>query len=76
MKILVGVLITLCLIWCIHSAHAETTTINPYKDEGRNAFIAPKSNLNETTCRWEAPTPQPTASEGKNTTSWALNTRP
>jgi hypothetical protein len=50
MKILVGVLITLCLIWCIHSAHAETTTINPYKDEGRNAFIAPKSNLNETTC--------------------------
>ena len=28
MKILVGVLLTLCLIWCIHSAHAETTTIN------------------------------------------------
>jgi hypothetical protein len=28
MKILVGVLITLCLIWCVHSAHAETTTIN------------------------------------------------
>jgi hypothetical protein len=28
MKILVGVLLTLCLIWCIHSAHADTTTIN------------------------------------------------
>jgi hypothetical protein len=28
MKILVGVLITLCLLVCIHQAHAETTTIN------------------------------------------------
>ena len=27
MKILVGVLITLCLIWCVHNAHAETTVI-------------------------------------------------
>ena len=24
MKILIGVLITLCLLWCVHSAHAET----------------------------------------------------
>ena len=28
MKILFGVLITLCLLWCVHSAHADTTTIN------------------------------------------------
>jgi hypothetical protein len=28
MKILVGVLIVLCLLVCIHSAHADTTTIN------------------------------------------------
>jgi hypothetical protein len=28
MKILIGVLITLCLLVCIHQAHAETTTIN------------------------------------------------
>ena len=27
MKILVGVLITLCLLWFVHSAHAETTVI-------------------------------------------------
>ena len=27
MKILVGVLITLCLLWCVHQAHAETTVI-------------------------------------------------
>ena len=33
-------------------------------DEGRDAFIAPKPYnswvLNETTCKWEAPTPYPT----------------
>jgi hypothetical protein len=28
MKILIGILITLCLLVCIHQAHAETTTIN------------------------------------------------
>jgi hypothetical protein len=28
MKILVGVLLTLCLLVCIHQAHADTTTIN------------------------------------------------
>lgn len=28
MKILFGVLITLCLLWCVHNAHADTTTIN------------------------------------------------
>ena len=28
MKILIGVLITLCLLVCIHQAHADTTTIN------------------------------------------------
>jgi hypothetical protein len=28
MKTLIGILITLCLIWCVHHAHAETTTIN------------------------------------------------
>ena len=27
MKILIGVLITLCLLWCVHQAHAETTVI-------------------------------------------------
>ena len=27
MKILVGVLLTLCLLWCVHQAHAETTVI-------------------------------------------------
>jgi hypothetical protein len=48
-------------------------------DAGRDAFISPKPYaswvLNETTCRWEAPTPMPTE-EGKiyswneETTSW------
>jgi len=28
MKILIGVLITLCLLVCVHQAHADTTTIN------------------------------------------------
>lgn len=28
MKIFIGVLITLCLLWCVHNAHADTTTIN------------------------------------------------
>ena len=28
MKVLVGVLLTLCLLVCIHQAHADTTTIN------------------------------------------------
>ena len=27
MKILIGVLLTLCLLWCVHQAHAETTVI-------------------------------------------------
>ena len=54
-------------------------------DAGRDAFIPPKPHaswvLNETTCRWEAPTPMPTAGEGEfyswdeDTTSWVLNTR-
>jgi len=48
-------------------------------DAGRDAFISPKPYpswvLNETTCRWEAPTPMPVV-EGKmyiwneSTTSW------
>jgi hypothetical protein len=37
MKILVGVLITLCLLVCIHQAHAETTTIN---QKGMPSLIA------------------------------------
>ena len=28
MKILIGILLTICLLWCVHHAHAETTTIN------------------------------------------------
>ena len=28
MRLLVGVLITLCLLWYVHNAQAETTTIN------------------------------------------------
>jgi hypothetical protein len=28
MKILIGILITLCLLVCVHQAHADTTTIN------------------------------------------------
>jgi hypothetical protein len=28
MKIIIGVLITLCLLICVHRAHADTTTIN------------------------------------------------
>ena len=54
-------------------------------DAGRDAFIAPKPynswTLNETTCRWEAPTPMPTAGEGEfyrwdeGTTSWVKVTR-
>ena len=27
MKIFIGVLITICLLWCVHQAHAETTVI-------------------------------------------------
>jgi hypothetical protein len=52
-------------------------------DAGRDAFISPKPYpswvLNETTCRWEAPTPMP-VEEGKMyrwdeaTTSWLENT--
>ena len=55
-------------------------------DAGRDAFIAPKPYnswvLNETTCRWEAPTPMPTdAAENEYyrwdepTTSWVKETR-
>lgn len=47
-------------------------------DAGRDAFIAPKPFpswvLNETTCKWEAPTPMPeddkTYSWDEETTSW------
>jgi hypothetical protein len=47
-------------------------------DAGRDAFIAPKTFpswvLNETTCKWEAPTPMPeddkTYSWDEDTTSW------
>ena len=28
MKIFIGLLITICLLWCVHNAHADTTTIN------------------------------------------------
>ena len=28
MKLLIGILITLCLLVCVHRAHADTTTIN------------------------------------------------
>ena len=55
-------------------------------DEGRDAFIPPKPFnswvLNETTCRWEAPTPMPTdAAENEYyrwdepTTAWVKETR-
>ena len=55
-------------------------------DEGRDAFIPPKPFnswvLNETTCRWDAPTPMPTDA-GENeyyrwdepTTAWVKETR-
>jgi len=55
-------------------------------DEGRDAFIPPKPFnswvLNETTCRWEAPTAMPTDA-GENeyyrwdepTTAWVKETR-
>ena len=47
-------------------------------DAGRDAFISPKPYaswvLNETTCRWEAPTPMPTGDKvytwDEATTSW------
>ena len=47
-------------------------------DSSRDAFIAPKTYpswiLNETTCKWEAPTPMPeddkTYSWDEDTTSW------
>ena len=55
-------------------------------DAGRDAFIPPKPYnswvLNETTCRWEAPTPMPTdAAENEYyrwdepTTAWVKETR-
>jgi hypothetical protein len=58
-------------------------------DAGRDAFIAPKPYnswvLNETTCRWEAPTPMPTDADitkgefyvwDEATTAWVKETRP
>ena len=57
-------------------------------DSGRDAFIAPKPYnswvLNETTCRWEAPTPMPTDANieageyyrwDEPTTAWVKETR-
>jgi hypothetical protein len=55
-------------------------------DAGRDAFISPKPYnswvLNESTCRWEAPTAMPTdAAEGEYyrwdepTTAWVKETR-
>ena len=53
-------------------------------DLARDAFIAPKPYaswvLNETTCRWEAPTPYPddgnSYSWDESTTSWVKNEAP
>lgn len=57
-------------------------------DAGRDAFISPKPYnswvLNETTCRWEAPTPMPTDADiskgeyyrwDEPTTAWVKETR-
>ena len=49
-------------------------------DSGRDAFIAPKPFaswiLNETSCRWEAPTTMPTDGKlyrwNESTTSWTI----
>lgn len=53
-------------------------------DSARDAFIAPQPYtswiLNETTCRWEAPTPHPDDSNSyswnESTTSWAQLAEP
>jgi hypothetical protein len=57
-------------------------------DAGRDAFISPKPYnswvLNESTCRWEAPTPMPTDADieageyyrwDEPTTAWVKETR-
>jgi hypothetical protein len=57
-------------------------------DAGRDAFISPKPYnswvLNESTCRWEAPTPMPTDADfeageyyrwNEPTTAWVKETR-
>jgi len=67
-----------------HNIRKNYAGIGMTYDEGRDAFIHtkpfPSWVLNETTCRWEAPTPMPTPGEGEfytwneETTSWVLNT--
>lgn len=69
-----------------HNIRKNYAGIGMTYDEGRDAFISPKPFpswvLNEDTCRWEAPVPQPTAGEGEfynwneETTSWVKETRP
>ena len=69
-----------------HNIRKNYAGIGMTYDEGRDAFIHPKPFpswvLNETTCRWEAPTPMPTdAAENEfytwneETTSWVKETR-
>ena len=50
MKILVGVLITLCLLVCIHQAHAETTTINQKGMPVPSAMAPSMSALSQDVC--------------------------
>ena len=68
-----------------HNIRKNYAGIGMTYDEGRDAFIHQKPYpswvLNETTCRWEAPTPMPTdAGEGEfynwdeDTTSWVKST--
>ena len=63
---------------CGHNIRKNFPAIGWTYDAGRDAFIPPKPYaswvLNETTCRWEAPTPMPTDGKRYNwdesTTSW------
>ena len=68
--------------------HKNYAGIGMTWDAGRDAFISPKPYnswvLNESTCRWEAPTPMPTDADfeageyyrwDEPTTAWVKETR-